>query len=91
MAYFEGGQLVVDGYDIGKRVREYWGDSDYEYVIRIPPAGVLFLYREFGLEGSGEIELLNALRARFNTNTCYSDICRLLDANKIPYEGSTWV
>ena len=30
-AYFENGNLVVSGYDIGKKVKEYWGDSEYEY------------------------------------------------------------
>jgi hypothetical protein len=27
------GDLVLDGYDIGKRVEKHWGDSDYEYTL----------------------------------------------------------
>jgi hypothetical protein len=36
-AYFnnEGG-LVIDGYDIGKIVEGYFGDSDYEYILTVP-------------------------------------------------------
>jgi len=36
-AYFnEAGGLVVDGYDIGKSVEDYFGDSDYEYTLTVP-------------------------------------------------------
>ena len=39
--YFnENDQLIFDGYDIGERVKEYWGDSDYEYTYTIEPAEV---------------------------------------------------
>jgi hypothetical protein len=27
--------LVLEGYDIGKYVKEHWGDSDYEYWLRV--------------------------------------------------------
>ncbi|NVM53756.1 MAG: hypothetical protein HWN66_08655 [Candidatus Helarchaeota archaeon] len=29
------GNLVFEGYDIGEFVKEYWGDSDYEYWLTI--------------------------------------------------------
>ena len=32
---FEGEDLKLDGYDIGKTVDEMWGDSDYEYSITV--------------------------------------------------------
>jgi len=89
-AYFENQTLVIDGYDIGKRVEEYWGDSDYEYVVRIPEDSVQFLFDFFNISPGDEQALLNALANRFNTNTCYSDIRSLLDANGIKYEGFTW-
>ena len=30
VARFEKDKLIIDGYDIGKTVKEAWGDSDYE-------------------------------------------------------------
>jgi hypothetical protein len=36
-AYFREEWLLVEGYDIGKRVEEVWGDSDYEYATGVPP------------------------------------------------------
>ena len=89
-AYFEGDVLVIDGYDIGKTVEEYWGDSDYEYVIRIPPTGVEFLYKHFQMQTRSRLALLQELARRYNTNYCYSEIRKLLDEHKATYEGHTW-
>lgn len=89
-AYFEEDNLVIDGYDIGSRAKEYWGDSDYEYLIKIPPPGVAFLYAHFTIPVGNKTELLKALAARYNTNSCYSAIRELLDDNAIRYEGFTW-
>ena len=47
-AYFnEAGGLVVDGYDIGKSVEDYFGDSDYEYMLTVPQPEVAKLYALF--------------------------------------------
>jgi hypothetical protein len=88
-AYFEGDTLVIDGYDIGKKVKEYWGDSDYEYKLMIPPVSVDFLYTHFGIAHAREV-LLQTLAVKFNTNSCYSDIRNLLDTHKLPCEGFSW-
>ncbi|MDZ7648279.1 MAG: hypothetical protein U5K54_14460 [Cytophagales bacterium] len=56
-AYFEGGLLVIDGYNIGKRVKEYWGDSDYECVLKIPAIGVDFLYRYLDVKSGDRLKL----------------------------------
>ena len=88
-AYFEGNTLIIDGYDIGKKVKDYWGDSDYEYKLTIPPMSVEFLCGHFGIVYSPSV-LLQTLAAKFNTNTCFSDIRNLLDAHKQPCEGFSW-
>jgi hypothetical protein len=90
-ARFEQGTLIIDGYDIGKRVEEYWGDSDYEYSLRIPPASVLQLYVILEVEQGDQQNLLKELARRFNTNTCFSEIRKLLDDHHIPCEGFSWI
>ncbi len=90
-AYFEGNCLVIDGYDHGKSVQAYWGDSDYEYVVRIPQAGIDFLFRHLSIEPGNKLALLHALAARFNTNSCYSDIRKFMSENGITCEGFTWI
>jgi hypothetical protein len=88
-AYFEGDALIIDGYDIGKKVEDYWGDSDYEYKLTIPPVSVAFLYNYLGIAASREL-LLQTLATRFNTNTCFSDIRNVLDQHRQPCEGFSW-
>jgi hypothetical protein len=91
-AYFDGQEnLVVEGYDIGKKVEEFWGDSDYEYSITIGPEEVTKLYMLFNLrEDEKHNKMLEALRLRFNTNSCYSDLRNFLDKNGIRYTGFSW-
>ena len=90
VAYFEKDMLVIDGYDIGNRVKEYWGDSDYEYLVRVPATSVDFLYTHFNLWAGDQLSLLKELAKRYHTNSCYSDIRKLLDDNQVKYEGFTW-
>lgn len=90
-AFFDAdGNLVIDGYDIGKTVGEYFGDIDYEYSTTVSPAEVVKLYHLLGIEEGAKTDLLLALQRRFNTNTCYSEIQGLLDNNGIRYNGFSW-
>jgi len=90
-AYFDtNGNLVIDGYDIGKTVNEYWGDSDYEYTTTILPDEVKKLYPLFDLPDGSKQLLLLALQARFHTNTCYSELQNFLDKHNVRYTGFSW-
>ncbi len=46
----ENGDLIFEGYDIGDSVENYWGDSDYEYWLKIKaehlPDILLYLIKE---------------------------------------------
>lgn len=89
-AGFDGNTLLIDGYDIGKRVEEYWGDSDYEYNSKISPVEVEKIYQALGILSGDKMALLQALANRFNTNTCYSQLQTWLEENNIKYEGFSW-
>ena len=90
VARFEGEALVIDGYDMGKRVEEYWGGSDYEYNMKIGAPGVEILYANFGVTPGEKQELLNFIAAQYNTNTCYSQLENLFTALKIQRESLKW-
>lgn len=90
-ARFEDKTLVIDGYDIGKTVEEYWHDSDYEYNTKVPAEGVKRLCQHFEIEGIDQEALLKVLAEKYNTNTCYSDILKLLDELGIKYESFSWM
>jgi hypothetical protein len=87
--YDDAGNLVVEGYDIGKTVEEYWGDSDYEYAVTVPPPEVEKLCTALNLPGNRET-LLTYLQAHYHQNDCYSKIRELLDLHAIQQEGFSW-
>jgi hypothetical protein len=87
-AYFENDNLIIDGYDTGKRVEEFWHREDYEYKLTIPPETVQWMMNHFNTQT--QLELLHALAANYNHNQCYSAIRELLDSNKQPCSGFSW-
>jgi hypothetical protein len=90
-ARFDGDTLIIDGYDIGKRVKEYWGDSDYEYTLTIPPKSVHQLYNLMNIWPGDYQSLLKELANRYNTNTCFSEIRKFLDDHRIECQGFSWM
>lgn len=89
-AYFKNGNLVIEGYDIGKTVKEYWGDSDYEYTTTVHGGEVWKLYPLFNIQEDENL-LLEALARKFNTNTCFSDFRNFCEENNVKYEGFSWI
>jgi hypothetical protein len=89
-AYFDMDKLIIEGYDIGKRVSEAWGDSDYEYKITIPGDEVIKLYPLLEVNNGEKIGLLRAIAGKYNTNTCYSEFLDFLKKNGIRSEGYSW-
>lgn len=89
-AYFDGESLVVEGYDIGKTVKECWGDSDYEYSTTIQEKEVMKLYLFMGVAEGDKEGLLRAVACKFNTNSCYSEFKDFLENNGIHSEAFSW-
>lgn len=89
-ARWEGDGLVVEGYDIGKRVEEYWGDSDYEYSARVPAQEAKKLFALLGVNQDDKTGLLQRLAERFCTNTAYSEFRHFLDQHGVYHEGFNW-
>jgi len=90
MYFTEQGKLVFDGYDIGKSVSEFWGDSDYEYKYTIEQNGVAKLFHLFGLPNSDRALLLREIKKRFGENDAYSKFGDFLRENDIDFDSFTW-
>ncbi len=88
-AYFQHENLVIEGYDIGKTVEEFWGDSDYEYTTTVFSEEVKKLYSLFNIPEHQDV-LLEAMSKQFNMNTCFSDFRNFCDDNDVKYEGFSW-
>jgi hypothetical protein len=86
-AFFKTDKLVIEGYDVGKSVDEWFGDSDYEYSTTLAGEELEKLYLLFHV-GKGDKEgLLKAIAAEYNDNSCYSRFRKLLDENDIKYDS----
>lgn len=83
-------QLIFDGYDIGKRVEECWGDSDYEYSYTIEPLHVGKLFSVLNIDAGDKLSLLLELKKRFGNNRGYTDFGDFMTENNIEFDGFTW-
>jgi len=90
VARFEKDKLIIDGYDIGKTVEEFWGDSDYEYIMTVPSSSLPPLYGLLNIQAGDRKGLLEAIAKRFHGNKCFSAIGDFLDQNSIEHETFTW-
>ena len=83
-------QLIFDGQDIGKRVEDIWGDSDYEYSYTIEPVEVSKLFPLFHITNFDRNALLLKIKERFEGNDAYSKFGDFMTENNIKYESFTW-
>jgi hypothetical protein len=89
--YFtEQGQLYFDGYDIGKKVEDMMGDSDYEYSYTIEPSEFDKFYQIFNLPPDDKQALLLAIKDRFSNNNAYSQLGEFMEEHEIKFKGFTW-
>ena len=88
-ARFENDDLVIDGYDIGKRVEEFWGDSDYEYTITVKREAIPALSTALGVSNDQTL-VLQTLAVKFQGNQCFSAFSDFLNQHKIRHERFSW-
>ena len=89
--YFnEENQLIFDGYDIGKSVKDCWGDSDYEYCYTIEPNEIDKFYTIFNLKKGDRAGLLKSIQNDFSVNEAYSLFGKFMKDKNILYNSSTW-
>jgi hypothetical protein len=88
--YFSDDRLVFEGYDIGKRVEEAFGDSDYEYDFEVPKEEVGKFYPLFNVTPGDKKGLLLKLYERFAGNYSYSQMRDFMQENGIDSRGVSW-
>jgi hypothetical protein len=73
------GAIKMDAQDIGPTVTEFWGDSDYEFWVRVPPASLPKLAFELLREKfAGQLGAIDALRT-------------WCEAHGIAHEFDSWI
>lgn len=83
-------ELIFDGYDIGKRVNELMGDSDYEYQYTIQFDEAKKIANLFNIDIKEKTVLLKEIKNRFNENDAYSKFGTFMKENNIEFESFTW-
>jgi Fe-S cluster assembly scaffold protein SufB len=89
-AYFKDQKLIIEGYDIGKSVEKWFGDTDYEYSTTISEEEVKKLYLLLDVQEGDKEGLLKSIAAEYNNNSCYSAFRKFLDENEIKYDSFSW-
>jgi hypothetical protein len=85
--------LFIDGYDIGKKVEEAWGDSDYEYTMTLPKEEkekLKIIISQTKPAIATDAELLEWLLKNFNHNYAYSAIKNLFERHELKYKTFSW-
>ncbi|TFG26305.1 hypothetical protein EU528_14645 [Candidatus Thorarchaeota archaeon] len=73
------GNLIVSGQDLGKAPEEFWGDSDYEYMV-------------FVKKDQRDMLLLSLIKEKFGGNAkAFSNFRDFLEKYNIKYEFDSWV
>ena len=79
LAIEDDGAIKMDAQDIGPTVTQIWGDDDYEFWVRVPPASVSKLAFELLREKfSGQLGAIDAFR----------DWCK---AHGVEHEFDSWI
>ncbi|MDX2305884.1 MAG: hypothetical protein NW226_23955 [Microscillaceae bacterium] len=84
------GHLCFEGYDTGKIVEEYKGDSDYEYFYTVKKEEVKKLSQVFNLPQDDQSRLLEAIWLRFGNHQAYSQLGEFMRVHDIKFDSFTW-
>jgi hypothetical protein len=82
---FEGEDLKLDGYDIGKSVSDMWGDSDYEYSITVSAVELARLYELNRVPFGNKKKLILVLAKFLSDNKAFTLFHDYLKKNNIPF------
>lgn len=82
---FDGEDLKLDGYDIGKSVSDMWGDSDYEYSITVSEAELPGLYKLNRVPFGNKKKLISVLAKFLSDNKAFTLFHDYLKENNIPF------
>ena len=98
-SFEDDGVLDVSAQDMGEFVKEMWGDSDYEFGVRLKPEAQDHLFDVLragqsveSLPDNANAALLALLRQRFaGKHGAVDDLRALLDQHAIAYDWWQWV
>lgn len=79
-------QLIFDGHDVGKAVKNLKGSYDYEYYYTIEMEAANKIAVLLGARPDDKTSILNAIKAHFNENDAYSKLGTFMRDNDVDYQ-----
>jgi hypothetical protein len=89
-ASFENGDLLIDGYDIGRAAEEWWGDSDYEYSVTVKKDDLWTLCQALGINSLNHEAILDKIKEKFSGNQGFTAFSDFLKKKSIKYYSFSW-
>lgn len=87
----EDGELLFDGFDYGKRVKELRGiSSEYEYKLSLDQKSTTKLFEVLGVADKTDEQKLSALKEKFGEHGRTSDIQDFCDGHGIKTKFFCW-
>ncbi len=90
-AYLENGELKLEGYDIGKLVKDFWRNGDsYEYFLLVSKENTDKLFERLGVSDKSDEQKLIAIKKSFNWEDGFTKFSKYCEKNKINTTFSSW-
>lgn len=80
------GKLLIQGQDLGKKVMEFWDDSDYEYWYSFSKEETRKLAEILGVNENWEVRLLEAIAEKFSGMHGDVELANFCKENNIEYK-----
>ena len=90
-SYLEDGELKLEGHDVGRMVKDAWGNGNsYEYFLTLSQEDTIKLFEKLGFSDKSDEEKLTALQKNFNWENDFTDFSKYCEDNKIKTSFSSW-
>ena len=90
-AYLEKGELKLEGHDVGRVVKDAWGNGNsYEYFLSLSQEDTDKLFKKLGVSDASDEQRLVALKGEFNWESDFFFFCKYCEDNKIKTSFSSW-
>ena len=90
-AYLEKGELKLEGHDVGKIVKDAWGNGNsYEYFLSLSQEDTEKLFKKLGSSDKSDEQKLITLKNTFSWENDFSEFSKYCEKNKIKTSFSSW-
>lgn len=87
---FKDQTLIIFGFDVGESLIQWHGKDEFEYSITIEHPQLLLLAEVFKIQPYDRENLLATIYTLYHTSSCFEDVRKLLEENKIEFNEESY-